>query len=243
MNEGLCKSLANELTKNEQALFRTVAYWLRGQMMSQLKDVSPSPDLLHDLAQSNYEISCRALAQAGMFTSEGDYWRVQEPENEKPVLVGQYTRSDLNQLLDGLACHSDYVNELYQHHEAVTPTQDALRDVCQALTECGYMRKISAKSFEWTDNFGPWLVRNGGWDLDEFEAAPETEVMIVLAAIPDKAKDWLSGSLCRHPPHFVRCFFAQWIDGKWEDEQWRKEPNDDWDLCIAAGLYAQLHGQ
>ena len=241
--KGLCKPLTKELTKNEQVLIRTVAYWLRGEMVSQLKDISPSPELLHDLAQSNYEISCSALERVGMLTSEGHYWRVKEPENDRPVLVGHHTRSDLDHLLDGLACHSDYVNELYLHHEAVRPTQDALSDVCVALTECGYMEVTSKMAFEWTDNFGPWLVRHGAWGLDEFELAPDTEVKMVLSAIPNKAKEWLSGSICRNPPHFVRCFFAQWIDGRWEAEQWRNAPNDDWDLCLAAGLYAQLHGQ
>ncbi len=212
-------------------------------MVAQLKDVSPSPDLLHDLAQSNYEISCNALERIGMFTSEGHYWRVNQPENDKSVFASQHTRCDLDHLLDGFACHSDYVNDLHRHHEAVTPTKDALRDVCLAMAKCGYMEATSKNSFEWANDFGPWLVRHGAWDLDEFEAAPQSEVDTVLTSISDDAKELLSGSLCRHPPNFVSCFFARWVNGEWEAGEWRNAPRDDWDLCLAAGLHARLHSK
>lgn len=235
--------MVRQLTEKEEALLQAVAIWLRDEMVSHLTNVSPSPELLHDLAQSNYEISCSALERVGMFTSEGDYWRVKEAENDQSVFAGQHTRSHLDHLLDGLACHSDYVNDLYRHHEAVKPAKAVLRDVCLAMVECGYMKAVPTKAFEWTDEFGPWLVRHGAWDLDEFEAAPQADVSVVLAIIPDDARARISGSLCRHPPHFVRCFFAQWIDGKWEEGGWRYAPNDDWDLCLAAGLYAKLHGK
>jgi hypothetical protein len=237
------KPVVRQLTENEMSLLQTVAIWLRDEMVSHLTDRSPSQELLHDLAQSNYEISCSALEQVGLFTSEGDYWRVKKVENDQTVFASQHTRSDLDHLLDGLACHSDYVNDLYRHNQAVTPTKDALHQVCLAMVECGYMEEISPKAFEWTDDFGPWLVRHGAWDLDEFEAAPQADVSMVLATIPDDAKARISGALCSHPRHFVRCFFAEFIDGKWEDGEWRYTPNDDWDLCLAAGLYAELHGK
>jgi hypothetical protein len=105
------------------------------------------------------------------------------------------------------------------------------------------MDEISTSAFEWTDDFGPWLVRHGAWALDDFEAAPQADVDRVLATIPEDGKARISDSVCRHSPHFVRCFFAQWIGGKWEDDEWRYAPNDDWDLCLAAGLYAELHGK
>ncbi len=232
--------MSKELNKNEQALLRTVAYWLRGEMIAHLKDVSPSPELLHDLAQSNYEISCGALGRVGMFTSEGHYWRVRKPEQDRPALVGPFLRSDLDHLLDAFACHSDYVIDFYQYHEPIKPTQDTLRNVCLALAECGYMEATSDNSFEWTDKFGPWLVRHGAWSLDDFEAVPQEEVDEALATIPEKVKEWLSGS---SEPHFVRCFFAQWINGKWEEEEWRYAPSDDWDLNLAASLYARLQSR
>lgn len=235
--------MAEKLSEEETNLLQAVAFWLREEMLSDLKDVSPAPNLLHDLAQSNYEISCSALERAGLLAPEGDYWRVREPENDHPALSGPNTRCDLDNLLDGLACHSHYVDDLYRHHETVSPTGHALRNVCIAMAECGYMEPVSKKAFEWTDDFGPWLVRHGAWDLDEFEPAPQEEVDRALATIPDTAKEWLSGSLCRHKPHFVRCFFAQWIDGRWREGEWRYAPSNDWDLNLAAGLYAQFHSQ
>ena len=226
---------------NEKALLQAVAVWLRGEMESDLKDVSPAPDLLHDLAQSNYEISCHALERVGLLMSEDRHWRVIEPGTNRLPMTGQHSRSDLDHLLDGLACHSHYVTELYRHYDAVTPTGADLQAVCTAMAACGYMDAISQNTFEWTDKFGPWLVRHGAWELEEFEPAAQGNVDAALASIPDNAKEWLSEPLCRHQPDFVRCFFAQWIGGKWEEGKWRYAPSDDWDLHLAAGLYARLH--
>lgn len=230
------------LSGQETALLEAVALWLREEMISCLKEDSPAPDLLYDGAQSNFEISCCALERVGLLASEDEYWRVRIVDNRQPISVDQYTRSNLDHLLDGLACHSFYVTELHRHYETVTPTGHALKTVCRAMADCGYMKPLSDAEFEWTDGFGPWLVRHGAWDLDEFEAAPEAEVGRALATIPDKAKEQLSGRLCRHQPDFVRCFFAQWIDAKWHKGEWRYAPSDDWDLNLAAGLYSQLHG-
>lgn len=234
--------MVGHLSAEETVLLQAVALWLREEMISRLKEDSPAPDLLHDLAQSNFELSCSALERVGLLASEGEYWRVRNLDNSQPISVGHYTRSNLDHLLDGLACHSFYVSDLFRHHESVTPTRHALKTVCLAMADCGYMEPISATEFEWTDGFGPWLVRHGAWELDEFEAAPEAEVGRALATIPDKAKERLSGSLCGHQPDFARCFFAQWIDAKWNEEEWRYAPSDDWDLNLAAGLYAKLHG-
>ncbi|WP_122072331.1 hypothetical protein [Pseudophaeobacter sp. EL27] len=235
--------MVEKLSIKEATLLQAVALWLREEMLSHLVDVSPAPDLLHDLAQSNYEISCNALERVGLLASEDKYWQVLESHDGQPTLGDSHKRSDLDHLLDGLACHSHYVNELYQHHEAVTPFRYALNEVCVAMAVCGYMEATSKKTFEWADDFGPWLVRHGAWDLDEFEPASQEDVNSALATIPDKARERLSGSLGRHKPDFVRYFFAQWIDGKWEEREWRYAPNDDWDLNLAAGIYAQLHGQ
>lgn len=103
------------------------------------------------------------------------------------------------------------------------------------------MELISENTFGWSEDFAPWLVRHGAWDLDEFETASQEEIDITLSSIPDKAKEQLSGSLCWHKPNFVRCFFAQWINGEWKAGDWRYAPSDDWDLGLAAGVYAQLH--
>ena len=232
--------MVEKLSDKETALLQAVAVWLREEMLSRLVGVSPASDLLYDLAQSNYEISCSALERVGLLASEDRYWRVLEANEDQPTLGISHNRSDLDHLLDGFACHSHYVNELYLHYEPVTPSGHALTEVCVAMAACGYMEAKSNKTFEWTDDFGPWLVRQGAWDLDEFEPASLEEVNGALATIPAKARERLSGSLGRHKPDFVRCFFAQWIDGKWEDREWRYAPNDDWDLNLAAGIYAQL---
>ena len=233
--------MVEKLSEQETALLQAVAFWLREEMLSHLVDVSPAPNLLHDLAQSNYETSCSALERVGLLASEGQYWRVFDLCDDQTALGILHNRSDLDHLLNGFACHSHYVNELYQHHESVTPSGHALNEVCIAMTVCGYMEATSKKTFEWTDDFGPWLVRHGAWDLDEFEPASQKDVNDALATIPDKARERLSGPLGRHKPDFVRCFFAQWIESKWEERAWRYAPSDDWDLNLAAGIYAQLH--
>ncbi len=235
--------MVETLSGEETSLLHSVAYWLRLEVLSRLVDVSPAPDLLHDLAQSNFETSCNALERVGLLASENAYWRVLELNNDQPTLAVPHKRSDLDHLLDGLACHSHYVNDLYQHHETVTPTGPSLTKVCVAMAACGYMEKTSENTFEWTADFGPWLVRHAAWDLDEFEPASKDEVSEALAIIPVNARERLSGSLCRYKPDFVRCFFAQWIDGKWQEQEWRYAPSDDWDLSLAAGLYAQLHNK
>lgn len=66
------KQVVDDLSEKERVLLRTVAFWLRGEMVSRLKDVSPAPDLLYDLAQSNFEVSCCALERVDMLASEGD---------------------------------------------------------------------------------------------------------------------------------------------------------------------------
>lgn len=234
--------MVEELSKQETALLQAVASWLREEMLVHLVDVSPAPDLLHDLAQTNYEISCTALERVGLLASEGDYWRVCKPINGQLAFGNSYTRTELDHLLDGMACHSCYVDALYQHHKTVTPTDHGLSEMCVAMAACGYMDATSEKTFEWTDDIGPWLVRHGAWDLDEFEPTSQEEVNSALATIPCKTRERLAGPLGRYKPDFVRCFFAQWIDGKWEEREWRSVPNDDWDLSLAAGVYAHLHG-
>lgn len=79
--------MVEKLSEEETALLQAVAFWLREEMLSHLVDMSPAPDLLHDLAQSNYEISCSALERVGLLASEGHYWRVLEPNNDQPTLA------------------------------------------------------------------------------------------------------------------------------------------------------------
>lgn len=233
--------MSRNLTACEKTLCLAIIPWLRDEMITRLEGASPSPDLLYDLAQSNFEYGCAALAHAGVFASEKMYWRVLSPPAQVPTLPIDFDRTGLDDLLDAVACHSDYVDELYRHYDPIEPSSKGLTLVCMAMTGCKYMEATSEGAFFWTDNFGPWLVRHGAWDLTEFSPASNREVEQTLALIPDKTLELLSGSLCSHQPDFVRCFFARWFEGKWNDTEWRQTPNDSWDLSLAAGLYLQLH--
>jgi len=229
------------LSENEKKLLKKVAFWLRDEMVRCLSDSVAKPDLLYDEGQSNFEISCIALERVGILTAEGNYYRVNQSQTEQSILNSQYTRTDLDYLLDALVCHSTYVTDLYQH--PISPNDNNLKSVCHAMADCSYMCLISPNTFVWADDFAPWLIRHGIFNLDEFEEASEDEVNRALATIPDKAKENLSASLCSDQSDFVRCFFAQWIDGEWMEDEWRDTPSDDWDLNLAAGIYAQLHSQ
>ena len=68
--------MVEKLCEKETALLQAVAFWLREEMLSRIVDVSRAPDLLHDMAQSNYKISCSALERLGLFESENRYWRL-----------------------------------------------------------------------------------------------------------------------------------------------------------------------
>ena len=179
-----------ELNDLEEAMLQAIARWLRSEMVSHLKESSPSPDLLHDLAQTNYEISCSALANVGLLAFEDQYWRVKDPKNDQTALAGRHNRRQLNDLLDGLVCHSDYVPDL--RGEFFTPTETALQDVCRAMAECGYMYALTKDTFEWSEKLGPWLVRHRVWDLNDYEHAPEEEIDRVLGVLPVEAKAALS---------------------------------------------------
>ncbi len=54
------------LSPQEQRLVVTLVDWLHDQMVKSLTNTSPAPDLLHDLAQSNFETGCGALARVGV---------------------------------------------------------------------------------------------------------------------------------------------------------------------------------
>lgn len=83
--------MAEKLSEEETVLLQAVAVWLREEMLSHLTEMSPAPDLLHDLAQSNYEIGCSALERVGVLSYEGDYWRIRDLENDQPTLAGYHS--------------------------------------------------------------------------------------------------------------------------------------------------------
>lgn len=59
--------------------------------------------------------------------------------------------------------------------------------------------------------------------------------------MPEPVRDRLRSEA--YPPEFVRYLFLHWRDGAWDmgpgGPRW---PHDGWDLELAAGLHAALHG-
>lgn len=234
--------MSKELSVNGKALVHSIAVWLRDEMLTHLTDSAPSPNMIWDGAQSNFEISCSALSQIGVFEREGHYWCVLDQTRDLSISPDKFTHENLDFLLDAVACHSHYVECLYKHDEAVIPKDVKLTKVCEALVECGYMDRISSDTFEWTDAFGPWMVANDAWQLEDFEAASQDEVRAALIHIPDQDKELLLSRFYKHRPVFVRYFCSCWTDGAWVEKPRSLVPNDNWDIILAAGVYAQLHG-
>ena len=231
--------MAQMLTLNEQVLANALIAWLHDQMIAQLTHISPAPDLLHDLAQSNYENVCCALERVEVMAGEGMYWRVLPLHTAKPDI----SRADLDHLLNGMVMQTFYVTKLDRHDEPFTANDPLLVSLCSALAACGYVTSVGQGVYEWNDQIGPWLVRHGAWELWEFEPAPARDVMVALEQIPLTDQGRLSDLSCRHPAEFVRVFFAQWRGGHWHSDQWFDVPSDDCDLGLAAGVYDHFHRQ
>ncbi len=117
------------LSPQEQRLVATLVDWLHDQMVKSLTNTSPARDLLWDLAQSNFETGCGALARVGVLAREGMYWRVL-PRNLVPSEV---SRQDLDHLLDGLAIQTSYVTELHRQDEPFRAKDPLLVALCDAL--------------------------------------------------------------------------------------------------------------
>lgn len=233
--------MKSSLSEQEKTLFIAVAHWLRDEMVTRITFTPEGPDILYDEAQSNFSYSCVALAEIGVLapTDRSCLWRVMNPKGADVQVRESANRAQLDGLLNALAWHSDYVTALYRHYELIVPEEDTLTAVCDSMATCGYMRLVESQgTYEWADEFGPWLVRAGAWDLLELETAPQMQVQAVLAVIPEKDLSILAKQ--NHQPDFVNFFFAQWVSGKWQGDRWRTFPCDEWDLPLAAGLYVHL---
>lgn len=202
-------------------------------MVKGLESVSPSKDLLWD-----FELGCHALELSGQFRVEDGYYRVLPPADTVAIVTGNLNRDTLDNLLNALACHSNYTSELYQHHEAVQPSESDLKLLCDALAATGYMEKSTTGAFNWTDRFGPWHVLHDNWELLEFDPAPEAEVCRAIDLIPGHDLE----ALAQHSQkEFVRYFFARWSKNKWNRDEWHGVPSDSWDLPLGSGLYIHFH--
>ena len=209
-------------------------------MISGLKLYAPSPDHLWDQAQSNFEDGCRALERAGVLVSEGDYYRVIEGLEKEVSLLPGFNRHDLDVMLDAVAINLDYSDGLSGVSKGTVPKSILEKTLCQALADCYYMVLEADGKYYWTEDFDPWLVGQGEWNLSDFEPADDAEVDAVLGLIPKEDIEFLSG--CKWGADFARHFFAQWHEDRWSPWSERRDaPHDGWDLSLAAGLYLRLN--
>jgi hypothetical protein len=234
--------LERPLTDDEAALCVAAIAWLKYEMISRLNHDTPSPDLLCDFAQSNFEFGCWALARANILVGEGDYWRVNEGLEKDVSLPPGFNRHDLDVMLDAVAIHVGYHDDFYKVYEGTVPTSALSKALCRALTDCHYMVLEADGKYYWTKDFAPWLVRHGEWALADFEPADDSKVDAVLGLIPREDIELLSDGCRWGSQEFARRFFALWHEDRWSPRsEWRDEPHDGWDLSLAAGLYLRIN--
>ncbi|MEM1045496.1 MAG: hypothetical protein AAGL24_05075 [Pseudomonadota bacterium] len=231
------------LTNHEKGLCLAILPWLENEMVRRLAPDAPSSGILHDNGQSNFEFGLAALLRAGIAESESNnLWKIVRSADESFDLPDGFNRIDLDHLLDALACHAGYVDDLCRVYKEIVPRSAELARVCDALVACSYMTVLANGKFLWTDKFAPWLVRHGEWDLTEFKPASGIEVDAALASIPQESLTWLKGRHCIQSD-FVRYFYAHWFEGKWQNlSEPRNAPHDGWDLPLGAGIFRRLYG-
>lgn len=237
------------LTDADIRLGDTLIAWLLSEMVWRLSPDAPEPGLLWDGAQSNFELACDALARHGALRGEGENWRVLAAPQIRPV----DTRRDLDRLLNALACHAPYVEELFPFGDPVSPQDADLVALCGALAACGYMESEVVKSrlpwskprtrWFWTTAFDPWLALHGGLDWDTVALPEASDVAQTLAEIPAAQLAVLSGDMCRAPAQFVRVFCGGWQGDGWRTSADRDAaiPHGGWRVDLAAALYLHLH--
>jgi hypothetical protein len=232
--------LERPLTDDEAALCVAAIAWLKYEMISRLNHDTPSPDLLCDTAQSNFEVGCIAIERANILVGEGDYWRVIEGLEKDVSLPPGFNRHDLDIMLDAVAINVDFSEGLSGVTKGTVPKSALEKTLCKALTDCHYMVLRWDGKYYWTKYFAPWLVSRGEWALADFEPADDSEVDAVLGLIPKEDIEFLSGQ--KWYPDFVYFFFAQWHEDRWAPWSERRDaPHDGWDLSLAAGLYLRLN--
>jgi hypothetical protein len=232
--------LERPLTDDEAVLCVAAIAWLKYEMISRLNHSTPSPDLLCDYAQSNFEVGCMAIARANILMRESDYWRVIEGFEKDVSLPPGFNRHDLDIMLDAVAINLDFSDGLSGVTKGTVPKSTLEKTLCRALTDCHYMVLRWDGKYYWTKDFAPWLVRHGEWRLADFDPADDSEVDAVLGLIPKEDIEFLSG--CKWGADFARHFFAQWHEDRWSPwSERRYAPHDGWDLSLAAGLYLRLN--
>ncbi|WP_269584343.1 hypothetical protein [Roseibium sp. Sym1] len=241
------------LRPEEARLCEQLSHWMLKDMVARLSALSPAPDLLCDEGQSNFELCCDALARLGLLTWENTYWRVLRQPEDLPNLPDTVCRADLDALLDGFACHAEYVDVLAPLGTNVVSSDPALRRVCEAMSACGYMEKHEDKKFSrrevwcWAPRFLPWLICHGGAALMDIEPVSDETLEAAVADMGESFRDNLSSNHFSDQPSFIRFCLCRRRDGVWltdkelSNTQDRDLPSEDWDLPLAAALYRRFH--
>ena len=229
------------LTDDEAVLCVAAIAWLKYEMIFRLSHFSPSPGILWDESQLNFQYGCSALGKASILEYMGHgEWRVLEGLEKDVTLPDGFTRNDLDNMLEAVAAHLGYHGDFWKVDEGTVPTTMLSDRLCKSFVMCNYMVVGTDSRYFWTEKFAPWLVRHGEWDLSDFEPADDAEVDAVLGLIPKEDIEFLSG--CKWGADFARHFFAQWHEDRWSPwSERRYAPHDGWDLSLAAGLYLRLN--
>lgn len=208
-------------------------------MRARLGGVVDDSKLLHDYGQSNFEICCSALCDAGLLAGEGHYWRIVDG-GQLPLVDGEIPQIVLNKLLHGLAAHLPYMSESDRDFDGVAAPNIAFESVCHALVESGYAEAETANCFTWTDSFGPWMVLRGNWSLASFEMSSKAEVDAVLSVVPGSFAHELASLHYANEQVFLRRFFGCFRNGAWLTPGWCNVPDDGWDMRMAAAMYVHF---
>lgn len=233
--------MTRNLTAPETALAKAALDWLMQEARHRLCDHDFGPECLRDEAQTNFEIACLALERGGLLRREGEYHRVLRRSMDGGALPDGFDRAALDLVLCAVSWNDDFgLGRFDPDH--VAPEGPLQARLCAALIACGYLERLAPDRCQWTDAFGPWRVASGDWTLGQYEPAPPEAVGAAVASMPDGVREGLRRQSCG--PDFARHFFAYWDDEAWvEEARWPLWPHAGWDLALAAGIYAALHGE
>ena len=210
-------------------------------MILHLEDPRLENDLLHDLAQSNFEDGCEALNVLGLLQPEGKkLWRVTCTPNDISIPEGS-TRRMLDELLRGVTSHVDYAYSLDEFGNiGKRPPDPRHAEALLELERVGYLEWLESGVLYWTDAFAPWLLTHfSGWSLQDISPASDEEVDAAIEALPDEEIQNLS----RWETQFTWHFLGGWAGTYWADKkEFDSLPGEHWDVALAAGLYLRLHG-
>lgn len=229
------------LTKAEHRLCISLSRWLLAEMILHLQDPRLENDLLHDLAESNFEAGCCALSTLKLLQPEGNkIWRITCSPDEI-LIPDDTTRRMLDELLQAVTSHADHAHSLGKFGNiGKRPADPRHAEALLELERAGYLKWVEPDVLDWTDAFAPWLLAHyAGWSLHDISPAPDEEVDAAIKALPDDEIKKLS----HWEPQFTWYFLGGWAGTYWADHKdFDDLPGEHWDVALAAGLYLRLHG-